>query len=157
MRLWPALTLLLHGGAPAFAHESEAVTACTALVMDYAYYRDRYDAAPYADLFAEDAVLTVLGVDYEGRAAIKARMLDASDKPPSRHHMTTIKITPVDDSTATGVSYVTVYSAPASAERPAAVNAFTTMGEYHDTFTRTDDGWKILRREYKPAFVPATP
>ena len=35
--------------------------ACTDLILDYAYYRDRPDADAFADLFAEDAELRVLG------------------------------------------------------------------------------------------------
>jgi hypothetical protein len=149
--------LCLLAAHPAAAHASAdqtAMAACRALVLDYAYYRDRYDANGYANLFAEHAVLSILGVDYEGRAAIKARLLENRDRPVIRHHMSTIKIFAVDAATARGVSYVTVYMEPATGELPVTSAGFTTIGEYHDTFERTDTGWKIARRDFKQTFVP---
>ena len=143
--------------ATAAGHETPAQSmeaACRSLVLDYAYYRDRYDAEGYANLFAEDATLSVLGVDYVGRAAIKERMLNDAAKPVSHHHMSTIKIIPVDATTATGVSYVTVYVEPASDRLPVTTRGFTALGEYHDRFVKTADGWKIARREFKPALIP---
>ena len=51
--------------------------------------------------------------------------------------MSTIRIFPVDQNTATGVSYVTVYSAPPGVN---VVEGFAAVGEYHDEFVRTDAG-----------------
>ena len=152
-----AAVLWLVAAYPVAAHDSQdeaAMAACRALVLDYAYYRDRYDANGYAGLFAKDAVLSILGVDYAGRAAIKARLLENRDRPVIRHHMSTIKIFAVDGTAARGVSYVTVYVEPATGQLPVTSADYTTIGEYHDTFKRTDAGWKIARREFKQTFVP---
>lgn len=128
----------------------EIEDACTELVLDYALYRDRFDADPYANIFAEDAVLTVLGQVYTGRAAIRQRLLDGRDGQITRHMMSTIRIFVQDDQTASGVSYVTVYGAnPGEFPLDAAV---TAVGEYHDKFVRTAQGWKIARRTFVPVF-----
>ena len=127
--------------------------ACTDLVLDYAYYRDRPDAQRVADLFAEEAILTVLGQQFKGRDAIRARLQGAAQGPVFRHLMSTIRIFVESDRRATGVSYVTVYSAP-SGDLPAPLSVPLGVGEYHDVFVSTDAGWKIERRSFVPVFMP---
>jgi len=63
--------------------------------------------------------------------------------------MSSIHIVPVDADHATGVSYATIYSAPAGATT---VEGFAVIGEYHDEFRRTPDGWKIQTRVLKSVF-----
>ncbi|MEM7097374.1 MAG: nuclear transport factor 2 family protein [Pseudomonadota bacterium] len=147
-----ALACLSVVSAHTFADETQIKQACTDLVLDYAFYRDRLDAEPYAQLFAEDAVLTVLGQVFQGRVAIKKRMLESKDGPVTRHMMSTIRIFPIDSHSASGVSYVTVYSAPAG-ELPLKVEQFLGLGEYHDKFVLTEQGWKISRRTFVPVFM----
>ena len=127
--------------------------ACTDLVLDYAYYRDRPDAAGVANVFTEDARLSVLGQTYTGRKAIHDRIVAGADGPIFRHMMSTIRIFPQDAKNATGVSYVTVYSAPRG-EGPQPVERFAGVGEYHDKFVRTDEGWRIAEREFVLVFTP---
>ena len=129
---------------------------CEAVVLDYAYYRDRPDADAVAGLFAEDAVLQVLGSEYTGREQIRGRILAGVGGPIFRHMMSTIRIFAIDDDHATGVSYVTVYSAPPG-EGPVPVDTFAAVGEYHDQFVRTETGCKIKRRDFVPVFVPPAP
>lgn len=140
--------------SPAFAHD-DAASACRALVMDYAYYRDRLDADNFAAIFSKNAVLSVQGNEFTGRDAIRQRLLDIEGNPVSRHLMSTIRITPIDAATAHGVSYVKVYveEAPDN-ERPVVTSGFLAIGEYHDIFKLTDAGWKIARREFKPVLAP---
>ncbi len=147
-----AAVLLLHAPVSLADPVSEA---CRALVLDYAYYRDRPDADAVAELFTEDATLSVLGQQYVGREAIRARIRAGEDGPLFRHLMSTIRIFPGDDDHATGVSYVTVYSAPAGA-LPRPVTAFAGVGEYHDKFVRTAAGWRIQQRDFVLVLSPAT-
>lgn len=146
-----AFVLLAAGCAP----QTESIeAACTELVLDYAYHRDRLDAEQVANLFTDDATMSVLGDVYDGREAIRKRMLDGQSGPVTRHLMSTIRIFPIDDLRATGVSYVTVYLAPRrDSQNPLAVEGFAGIGEYHDEFVLTDSGWKIAQREFRPAFV----
>lgn len=117
--------------------------ACRNLVMDYAWYRDHPDASAYAALFTEDAELTILGETFKGRDAIAQRLTASSGN--TVHLMSTIRITNVDSHTATGVSYVTVYTAPPGAG-PHTVSGYAAIGEYHDEFRKTSAGWQIARR-----------
>ncbi len=135
------------------ADQAAIKAACTDLVLDYAYYRDRPDAAGFANVFTKDGELRVMGQAFIGRKALHDRLADGGDGPVFRHMMSTIRIFPKSARKATGVSYVTVYSAPAGTV-PAKVSDFAAVGEYHDEFVLTEAGWKIARREFVPVFLP---
>ena len=145
---------LLLAGSAAHADGHRAIQqACTDLVLDYAYYRDRMDADPFAELFTEDAQLSVLGRDFVGREAIRERLVEGRGGPLFRHMMSTIRIFVESEARATGVSYITVYSSPPG-DLPRPLGPPLGVGEYHDEFVRTASGWKIKRREFVPVFMP---
>jgi len=122
---------------------------CSNLVTDYAYYRDRFDALEFSNLFTQDASLRVGNQTWEGRDNIRAR-IEGLDKSGSiRHLMSTIRIEPIDELHASGVSYATIYTASAGSS---STEGFAVIGEYHDSFVLTDDGWKISKRELKSVF-----
>ena len=122
---------------------------CINLVTDYAFHRDRYDAASFSALFAEDASLTVGNQTWEGRDNIRRRIEGLDSSSPIRHLMSTIRIEPIDELHATGVSYATIYT---SAAGSTSAEGFAIIGEYHDEFVRTDKGWKIQKRVLHPVF-----
>ena len=140
MRL-AVLLFVLAFVAPTWADMT--IEACRQLVMDYAWYRDHPDAKAYAALFTEDAELSILGETFKGREAITQRLTASSGS--TVHLMSTIRINKVDENTATGVSYVTVYTAPPG-PGPHTVSGYAAIGEYHDDFRRTDTGWQIKQR-----------
>jgi len=120
--------------------------ACRQLIMDYAWYRDHPDAdAPeaYGALFTEDAELSILGDTFKGREAIRERLTVSTGS--TVHLMSTIRINKVSDVSATGSSYVTVYTAPPG-PGPHDVSGYAAIGEYHDEFRKTSVGWQIARR-----------
>ncbi len=131
-------------------YAEEVYRDCINLVTDYAIYRDRFDAEGFSGLFTADASLTVGGQTWVGRDAIRGRIEELNNGSSIRHLMSTIRITPVDADNATGISYATIYSAPAGSTT---VEGFTLIGEYHDTFVRTAEGWKISKRELHTAFT----
>lgn len=128
----------------AIADERSVDDACRDLIMDYAYFRDHPDPDAYAALFTEDAELSILGDTRKGRAAIRQRLAEVTGN--TVHLMSTIRITPVSATEAKGVSYVTVYTAPAG-DDPHTVDGWAGIGEYHDFFRKTDAGWQIASRK----------
>lgn len=122
---------------------------CINLVTDYAYYRDQYDAASFSSLFTEDASLTVGNQTWHGRDNIRQRIEGLDSSTTIRHLMSTIRIEPVDELHATGVSYATIYTA---ADGSGTTEGFAIMGEYHDEFVLTEAGWKIQTRVLHPVF-----
>lgn len=126
--------------------------ACEALVLDYAYYRDREDlqlaAQGVAAVFTKDATLTVSGQSFTGRQAIFDRIANQTNPPRFAHLMSTIRIFPESATKATGVSYATVYVAPRPNDGSAVTEGFAAVGEYHDEFRLTDQGWRIAKRTF---------
>ena len=165
MSVRPAILLfayLLTQPLPAIADgdsTNDIVTACERLVVVYALARDQQDADAYVDVFTEDARLVIQGQTFNGRDAIRQRTAEWSETLVARHLMTTIQITPVDNSTATGIAYTLIMAADVDrgTTGPIPVESFRVMGEYHDVFKLTEDGWKIARREFKVVFSAATP
>ncbi len=132
---------------------ADARQACRDLVLDYAFYRDRPDAHGVANLFTEDAELSILGETWRGRQAIYERIVAGADGPLFRHLMSTIRIFPESETRARGVSYVTVYTAPPG-EGPRPLDAPAAVGEYHDVFVKTNAGWQIAERRFVPVLMP---
>ena len=135
--------------APAVAGAIE--DACTELVMGYAIHRDQFNVDAYGALFSEDAVLSVLGSEYRGREAIRQRLAGARGKEVTRHLMSGVWISVLDTHRATGISYASIYAAPPG-ELPLEP-VMPAVGEYHDEFQLTEDGWKISRRTFLPVFL----
>jgi hypothetical protein len=136
------------------AQKREIIFECQQLVTDYAYYRDLRDAEKVADLFTDDARMLARGHWNEGRQALLDHVNGDDMDTVSLHLMTTIKIIPVDEDSATGVSYAAVAheSKGEDESAPVFLDNFVVVGKYHDTFVRTDDGWKISERMFKPTF-----
>ena len=136
------------------AQKREIIFECQQLVTDYAYYRDLRDADKFADLFTEDARMLARGQWNEGRQALRDHVNGDDMETVSMHLMTTIKIMPQDEKSATGISYAAVAHEPkAEGESAAALlDNFAVVGKYHDTFVLTDDGWKISERIFRPVF-----
>jgi hypothetical protein len=134
--------------------EREIIIECQQLVTDYAYYRDLRDADKVAELFTEDARMLARGHWNEGRQALRDHVNGDDMDTVSMHLMTTIKIMPQDEKSATGISYAAVaHEAKAEGESAAALlDNFAVVGKYHDTFVLTNDGWKISERIFRPVF-----
>lgn len=136
------------------AHSTPWWEACRQTVLDYAYYRDRPDADGVAALFTDDATFTLGADKFVGREAIRARIQAGVQGPVFRHMMSTIKIMPVNEREARGVSYAAVYSG-AAGPLPVVVADFLALGEYHDEFVRQGKACKIRSREFVQVIVPA--
>ncbi|MDA0280077.1 MAG: nuclear transport factor 2 family protein [Proteobacteria bacterium] len=131
------------------SYAADVYRDCANLVTDYAYFRDRFDAAEFSNLFTDEASLSVGNQTWEGRNNIRAR-IEGLDKSGSiRHLMSTIRIEPIDELHASGVSYATIYTSAAGSN---STEGFALIGEYHDNFELTDDGWKISKCELKSVF-----
>ena len=132
------------------------VTACERLEHDYAIYRDRGDAEAFANIFTEDGEWGRPTTVIKGRDAIREYIASSAGGPPDAHLQlqTTIQITPVDETTATGISYAIVLEAPIPDEGlPATIVGFQVASESRSTYRLTEEGWKIATREYTTLFV----
>ncbi len=129
-------------------------SACTELSIAYARHVDFGEYDRFVDLFTEDARLS-LGFALEGRDEIRRSMTKRSLELRSRHVMTNILVDVLSETTATGISYLTLFrhSGPETLEAGAvAFHAPSAVGHYADEYRLTDDGWKIASRQLHLAF-----
>lgn len=149
---------------PADAHDALArlldERACERLVIDYTHHVDSGEAARIADLFTADGVWEAEGIRMDGQDAIRAGFgaRQGVTRRTSRHVCTNVAITLTGPDEATGLSYLINYrhdSRTGTAELPAPIGHPKFVGEYHDRFVRTADGWRIAHRRCTLAFVRA--
>jgi hypothetical protein len=82
----------------------------TELVNAYAMHRDNLDADGYANTLAEDGRIFLGGDWITGRDSLREYVEGWNRDGVGMHIMSTSKIDVVDENTATGVQYFTVYS-----------------------------------------------
>ena len=151
-----ACPLLQAADLTELARINTIVTACERLEHDYAIFRDRGDAEAFANIFTENGEWGRPTTVLKGRQAIREYITSSSGGPPEAHmqFQTTIQITPVDDTTATGISYAIVLEAPIPEEGLPVTNVgFQVASESRSTYKLTEDGWKSAKREYTTLFV----
>ena len=131
---------------------------CEALSMAYARAIDFRDYDHFVTLFTDDAVLD-LGRPLRGRQAIHAAVSARPDELRSRHVITNVFVDVVDEDTARGIAYLTLYrhladkpSIPGPGSDPAPTTLPAAVGHYQDKFARVSDGWRFEARTLHLAF-----
>lgn len=126
-----------------------AERACERLCNLYANRIDAYDYDGFAAVFAEDAVLDMLGTEYRGIEGIR-RFLEGRDKTMiCRHLVTNVVIDVSDPDNATGSAYTIAYRVlNARGKAPALFEPPQFLVDYSDVFRRDPRrGWLFARRK----------
>lgn len=126
---------------------------CSRLIAAYSYHVDHREYEALADLFTEDGVLDRGGHRTAGRATILGAMQERPAHIATRHMNGTPFFRSVTPDEATAVTYMLMYVVEGTDEGPNQVPGTTGLGEFHDVFRRTADGWKIANRAAKPAMI----
>jgi hypothetical protein len=128
--------------------------ACERLCVDYARRVDARDGS-LADLFTEDAVLTLVNVDLHGPGEILAYIRrSAEEQRVSRHLCCNITIDVEDVAQARGAADMTYFTGrPQDGVVRTADLRPAGVGTYHDVYRLTPDGWRIASRRFAPAFL----
>lgn len=131
--------------------------ACERLITQYTHLVDFGDAVGIADLFTQDGVWRSDEVTMDGQDEIRAGFgrRQGVTRRQSRHICTNV-IVNVDGDSATALCYLVNFrhdSETGVAEKPAPADVPKYVGEYHDTFVRTPEGWKFAVRYCDMAFV----
>jgi len=129
---------------------------CERLVMTYTHLVDFGEAERVAELFAPDGVWEAPQARVNGQEEIRAAFAARQRKVGrvSRHICTNLAINVIDDRTAEGVVYLTLYrhdGEPARTPRP--LDLPLIVGEYRDRFVLTDAGWRFACRRASVGFV----
>lgn len=129
------------------------------LVDAYGVYRDDFNAAGYASLFAEDGKFFFQGDVFEGRAVLQKRVEDADHATVYMHMMSSGHIEIIDENNATGAHYAAIYSVtpdePVAGGGPISVPGPSVIGKYSDKYIRTEEGWRFAERSFSPVFNTA--
>lgn len=131
--------------------------ACEALIVRYTHLVDFGEAPAIADLFTEDGTWRAPDFVMDGRDEIRAgfERRQGVTRRQSRHVCTNVAVT-VDGDEATALCYLVNFrhdSETGQAEKPAPAGVPKYVGEYHDRFVRTADGWRFVDRFCDMAFV----
>jgi ketosteroid isomerase-like protein len=126
---------------------------CVRIIAAYAYNVDRRNYEALADLFTEDGVLDRGGHVTEGRSAILAAMFERPAHIATRHMNGIPHFLSVTEDEAVAVTYMLMYVVEGTDEGPNNVPGTTGLGEFHDTFRRTSEGWKLAERRARPAMI----
>lgn len=138
---------------------TEDEAACRRLVVAFAQHVDHREFEKAAALFADDGVWERHGQRLTGRESILALLLDRPETTVERHVMTTIRITRLSAVECAGTSYVMIFRAQAEPGTVPTLAGPSGIGEFHDRFRLTEDGWRFSYRTTVPAFKvePAPP
>jgi ketosteroid isomerase-like protein len=134
--------------------------SCERLIMEYSRLVDFGEAAAVADLFTEDARWEGTDLVLSGREEIRAwfEKREAVTRRVSRHVFTNVTIDVLSETEAKGLSYMINYRhdrQEGDEAMPVVMEVPKWMGEAHDAFRLTDDGWRFASRRVVPAFMRA--
>jgi hypothetical protein len=135
-----------------------AERACERLIVEYSRLVDFGNAAMIADLFTEDGRWEGTDLVLDGREQIRDwfTQREGVTRRVSRHVCTNVGVDLLSADEAESVCYMINYrhdrhegdtSLPVPAEHPKYV------GELHDRFRRTPDGWRFASRRVEVAFI----
>jgi hypothetical protein len=132
--------------------------SCERLIMEYSRLVDFGEAAAVAALFTEDARWEGTDLLLTGRGEIRAwfERREGIARRVSRHVFTNVMIDVVSPTEATGLSYMINYRhdrEEGDESLPVVMEVPKWIGEAHDTFRLTDDGWRYSSRRVEPAFM----
>lgn len=119
--------------------------AITGLIDEYAWLLDHQRWHDIAALCTDDAVLSIRRreiVGKEGLAAWADYRAAKEDTRRTLHQMTNIRLDAVDGDHVTGVAALVLHIAKGIG----GTTYVDLVGEYHDEYVRTADGWRFRRR-----------
>ncbi len=134
--------------------EAAIERACAKLAIAFTNHVDNRRADAAAEVFAVDGEFERRGETLAGREAIRATLKARPATMLSRHLCANLAIDVIDENNAKGVVSFAVYmhNFAEGEEGAAPLRDAEAIGEYHDVYVRTSEGWRIKRRNTTVAF-----
>ena len=124
--------------------------ACESLSLQFGRLQDerRHDAL--ADLMTVDATYVRLGEELK----VDEFIAWVKTTPPNktRHFVTSTSFSDIEETLAKGITYYTLYLYGGDEDTPYPLEGPFVVGEYHEEFALTENGWRIGRREARIIF-----
>jgi hypothetical protein len=136
--------------------------ACERLVIAYTHLVDSGEAERVVDLFTPEGVCELPAARLCGHDELRAffRTREQSRALVTRHVCTNVAIDVVDEHSATGRAYLTLYRhrrEDAQATGPAPLEAPVFIGEYQDRFVEHEGSFRFAERRAIASFVRPPP
>lgn len=119
----------------------------------FAYYRDNGPVESMMELFTEDARIERAGTALRGHQELRD-FLQERAKNTTRHLLTNFHFTDVDENSAAGVVCALVYEGPPSEVGGPVVQSSGRVVEFHDSYVKSGDAWRIASRAARHIFTP---
>lgn len=142
-----------------------AERACERLIMEYCRRVDFGNASAIADLFAEDGTWKGTDLFLDGQDEIRRWFSDRErlTRRVSRHLCVNVIVDVLSPDEAKSLCFLVNYRhdrREGDQSLPVPMEVPKYLGELHDRFRRTPDGWRFAERRVEVAFVrrrqPAT-
>ena len=132
--------------------------SCERLINEYSRLVDFGEAASVADLFTEDARWQGTDLLLEGREEIRAWFTkrEGVTRRVSRHVFTNVTVEVLSATEAKSLSYMINFRhdrAEGDDTFPVPMEVPKWVGEAHDTFRLTEEGWRFSSRLVVPSFI----
>ena len=133
---------------------ADAKSACTDLVLGFAYLVDQRRYDELCNLFVPDGVFERPGLRAEGHENILAFLNARPVAIETRHVCAPPFFEQIGKDRARAVTYVNMFQGPAKDDStPIDIAGIAGVVEFHQTFTHTGDGWRIAHHESRVAMV----
>jgi SnoaL-like domain len=131
---------------------------CERLIVRYCRLVDFGNAAGIADLFCEDGEWRGVDLHLRGRDQIRAWFSEREQltRRVSRHICTNVAVDLLSEDVAQSLCYMVNYrhdSRYREPQLPVPLEVPKFVGELHDSFRRTTDGWRFQSRTVEVSFV----
>ena len=130
---------------------------CAKVLTHYYNLVDQGEFDSAVALFTSDVVWSMDGDEYRGHDGNLSGMHKLLDESLIRHVISNIVVTVIDEDHAEAVTYLVVYCYPKQdvADGKLETVAANRFSEVVNQLVRTEDGWRISRREIKNVMATA--
>ena len=124
--------------------------ACESLSLQFGRLQDERRHDKLADLMTVDAIYVRLGEELK----VVEFIAWVKTTPPNktRHFVTSTSFSVIEETLAKGITYYTLYLYGGDEDTPYPLEGPFVVGEYHEEFALTKNGWRIGRREARIIF-----
>jgi hypothetical protein len=123
---------------------------CRELSLRFGRFQDERRYSDLPGLMTDDGTYTRL--DEELAISDFIEWVGTMPKNKTRHFVTDIDFSEIDEAFAQGISYYTLYLYNGEEEAPYPLDGPFVIGEYHEKFAMINNGWKIKSREARIIF-----
>ena len=124
--------------------------ACESLSLQFGRLQDGRRHDELADLMTVDATYVRLGEELK----VDEFIAWVKTTPPNktRHFVSSTVFSVTEETLAKGITYYTLYLYGGDEDTPYPLEGPFVVGEYHEEFALTENGWRIGRREARIIF-----